>query len=209
MPYGAYWSTPFCRWQGRLAGEHAIALAAGVGRSALAARGVDPAEIDAVHLGTTVPQLDAFYGAPWLAGMLGIPTVTGPTLSQACATSVRTMVSAALEVEAGQRRCVLAVTCDRTSNGPHLYYPDPSAPGGRGTSTDWVWDAFSRDPYAENAMIETAERVAAAQGLGRAAQDEVTLLRYAQYADALADDRAFQRRYMVAAEVGRGGSASR
>ena len=28
IPYGGYWSTPFCRWQGSLSGEHPIRLAA-------------------------------------------------------------------------------------------------------------------------------------------------------------------------------------
>jgi acetyl-CoA acetyltransferase len=46
-------------------------------------------------------------------------------------------------------------------------------------------------------MIETAEKVAKAAGIERAAQDEMALLRAEQYEDALADDRAFQRRYMA------------
>ena len=204
IPYGAYWSTPFCRWQGSLATEHSVELAARVAAAALEARGVPLEALDGVVLGTTVPQRDAFYGAPWLAGMIGAPTVTGPTIAQACATSARVLVEAALEVEVGAKRCVLGVTCDRTSNGPHLYFPDPSAPGGRGSATDWVWDAFGRDPYADNAMIETAEAVAKEEGFGREEQDGIALLRYRQYLDALADDRAFQRRYMVPVPMRRG-----
>jgi acetyl-CoA C-acetyltransferase len=46
-------------------------------------------------------------------------------------------------------------------------------------------------------MVATAERVAAEAGLTRERLDEVTLLRYQQYQAALADDRAFQRRYMI------------
>ena len=30
IPYGAYWSTPFCRWQGSLVGEHSMKLTARV-----------------------------------------------------------------------------------------------------------------------------------------------------------------------------------
>lgn len=206
IPYGAYWTTPFCRWQGSFAGEHSLKLAARVAKDTLADRGIDPGELEAVSLGMTVPQLDCFYGAPWLAGLLGAP-VTGPTIAQACATSARVLASAAADVETGQRRSVLGVACDRTSNGPHLYYPDPGAPGGRGRSTDWVWDSFQRDPLAKNAMVETAEKVAAARGIDREAQDDVALLRYRQYEEALADDRAFQRRYMVPVEVGRGKEA--
>ena len=204
IPYGTYWSTPFCRWQGSFADEHAIQLAARVARDALRNREVDVEGIDSVMLGTTIPQMDSFYGAPWLAAMIGVPKRTGATIAQACATSARVLASAALEVEAGQHGAVLGVTCDRTSNGPHVYYPSPNAPGGRGRSTDWVFDAFGRDPWAKNAMIETAEKVARAHGLTREAQDEITLLRSQQYERSLKDDRAFQRRYMTPVTVGRG-----
>lgn len=32
IPYGAYWSTPFAKWQGSLANLNSIRLAAAVGR---------------------------------------------------------------------------------------------------------------------------------------------------------------------------------
>ena len=204
IPYGAYWSSPFCRWQGSLSGQHSIELVAEVARERLATRAIDPARLDGLILGMSVPQRDSFYGAPWLAAMIGAPTITGATISQACATSARVIASAAAEIELGQKSCVLGVTADRTSNGPHIYFPDPNGPGARGTSTDWVWDAFSRDPHAKNAMVETAEKVCAETGFTREAQDEVTLLRDRQYRDSLADDRAFQKRYMAPVLVKRG-----
>ncbi len=204
IPYGAYWSTPFSRWQGSFASQHSVKLAAQVATDVLVDRGIDASAIEGLVLGTTVPQADAFYGAPWMAGMIGASSVTGPTVAQACATSARVLVNAAFEVEVGGLQSVLGVTCDRTSNGPHIYYPDGNAPGGRGRSTDWVWDAFSRDPLAKNAMIETAERVAAESGFTREQQDEIALLRFAQYQDSLADDRAFQRKYMAPVRLMRG-----
>jgi acetyl-CoA acetyltransferase len=51
-------------------------------------------------------------------------------------------------------------------------------------------------------MAGTAEKVAKEAGFTKDQLDEVTALRYAQYGDALAGDRAFQRRYMVPVEVG-------
>ena len=204
IPYRAYWSSPFCRWQGALANEHSLSLAAQTATSVLKERGIAPADLDGVTLGMSVPQRGSFYGAPWLSGLFGADRITGPTVSQACATSARVIASMAMEVETGQAEALLGVTCDRTSNGPHIYYPDPSAPGGRGATEDWVWDNFSRDPYAKNAMIETAERVAKTHGFSREAQDEVALLRHQQYATALANDRAFQRRYMAKVLLRRG-----
>ena len=80
VPYGRYWSSPFARWQGSLAGQHSLKLAAQVGASAFASWGVSPEVVDGVHFGITVPQKQSFYGAPWLAGLLGAPGVTGPTV---------------------------------------------------------------------------------------------------------------------------------
>ncbi len=204
IPYGAYWSTPFCRWQGSFGGYHAIQLAAQVGSSFLEKGGIPPQTFDGLHLGITVHQKTDFYGAPWLAGMIGAPEITGPTISQACATSARLLAGAALEVETGQRGCILTVACDRTSNGPQLYYPNPDGPGGSGEWENQVMDSFSRDPYAKGAMIQTAENVAQRFEIGREEQDELTVLRSKQYEDALADDREFQKRYLVPVELRRG-----
>jgi len=204
IPYGCYWSTPFCRWQESLASSHSIELAASVAKAYLGAREIDVQGFDALHLGTTVLQRSGFYGAPWLAAMIGAEGITGPTVAQACATSARLVAGAALEVETGVRECSLLVACDRTSNGAHVYYPDHRAPGGTGTSENPVMDSFNRDPHARVAMIQTAENVAKRFGITREEQDEVTLLRYEQYEQALAEDRAFQKRYMVPVELKRG-----
>lgn len=196
VPYGAYWSTPFVRWQGVLAELHSLRLAAWTAKRALAKRGIAPEAFDFGVLGMSVPQQGCFYGLPWAMGELGAPHVGGPTIMQACATSARSVQVAAQEVAAGLAECALVLTCDRVSNGPHIYYPAPSAPGGTGATENWVLDNFARDPFAGVAMIETAENVARKHGIGREAQDDLTLTRYAQYDAALADDRAFHRRFM-------------
>ncbi len=204
VPYGAYWSTPFARWQGSLANRHSMELAAESAAARLAAREIAPSELDSVVLGISVMQKQSFYGAPWLAAMLGAPELSGPTVSQACATSIRMLSGAAFEVELGQRDCVLNVACDRTSNGPHVYHPDPKGVGGRGQAEDPVWDNFNCDPNTGKAMVQTAENVAAAENITREEQDAVALIRHEQYQTALADDRAFQRKYMIPVELRRG-----
>ena len=132
IPYGLYWSSPFARWQGTLAEEHSLSLVASCTRRFLGDKGVPSEAIDGFALGVTVPQRQGFYGAPWVAGMAGLAHLDGPTLSQACATSVATLAFAARAVELAERSCFLAVTADRTSNGPHVYYPSRAGPGGRG-----------------------------------------------------------------------------
>lgn len=196
IPYGAYWSTPFARWQGALAGLHSLKLAAWTAERALAKRGVDPKDLDAGVLGFTVPQRGSFYGLPWVAGTMGAPHLAGPTIMQACATSLRAVAYAAGEVADGQAEAVLAIAADRVSNGPQLSYPAPHAPGGAPEQEHWVLDNFARDPFAGVAMVDTAENVAAKHQVTRDEQDAITLRRQAQYADALRDDRAFHRRFM-------------
>ena len=207
IPYGGYWSTPFCRWQGSLSGEHPIRLAASCASASLDAAGCDPESLDGIHFGMTVPQHKSFWGAPWIGALIGAERVTGPTLSQACATSARVVASAASAVELGTGERMLALAADRISNGPTLYYPDPSGPGGRGVTEHWVWDNFNEDPHANVAMIQTAENIAARFGFSRRAQDELALRRQEQYGLALAAGRAFQRRYMVDVAVGAKGRA--
>jgi acetyl-CoA acetyltransferase family protein len=204
IPYGAYWSTPFARWQGSLSEYHSIRLVGEVAREFLARREITPDSFDGVVLGITVTQRHSFYASPWFAALAGAPDITGPTISQACATSVRSLASAALEIEVGSRECILAAACDRTSNGPHVYYPSPGGPGGHGRSEDPVLGNMSLDPYAGLAMTNTAENLAAESGIGKEEQDSVTLMRFAQYQDALANDRAFQKRYMAPVELKRG-----
>ncbi|MFI5309719.1 MAG: thiolase family protein [Gemmatimonadales bacterium] len=196
IPYGGYWSTPFCAWQGSFANLPPIPFAAEVAARALAERGIAASDIDGVCLGTTVPSKHSFYGAPWFAGLTGLGHVTGPTINQACATSVRCLVQAAQDLQSKSANVYLAATADRTSNGPHVFYPNPAGPGGTGDSENLVLDSFGHDPFAKNSMLQTAENVAREAGITREAQEEVVLLRFSQYNTALADDGAFLKRFM-------------
>lgn len=195
------WSSPFARWQGPLQDTSSVDLAVDVTSRALSERSIEPRELGQIVLGWTVPQLEMFYGAPTVAARIGAPRITGPMVSQACATSVAGLAVAAGAVEGGAREPILVLMTDRTSNGPHLVYPSPSGPGGAPRTETWVLANFARDPWAGTSMVETAEAVATEGGMSRAQIDEAVLLRHAQYREALADDRSFQRGYMVDAVV--------
>ncbi|MCK0511685.1 thiolase family protein [Aromatoleum buckelii] len=197
IPYGAYWSTPFARWQGSFANLHSVRFAAHVAREELGRRAIDPALFDYGVLGFSVPQQHAFYGLPWLTGMIGATRAGGPTMMQACATGVRTLLAAAQEIESDMASVALAINCDRTSNGPHLYYPNPRAPGGTGSAENWVMDNFGCDPLGGHSMLATAENVASKHNVTTAQQHELVLRREQQYGDALRDDSAFLRRFMT------------
>lgn len=200
IPAGMVWSSPFAKWQGSLAEVSSIDLATAVTVRALADREVDPAGLSSVVLGWSVPQLEIFYGAPLLAARIGAPHATGPMVSQACATSVAALQAAASSLD-GSDDLQLVVATDRTSNGPTLTYPAPSAQGGAATTTHWVLDSFARDPWTGMGMLAAGDLVAAEHGFTREEADDLMLLRWEQYASALADDGAFHKRYQVPVEI--------
>ncbi|MDF1553343.1 MAG: thiolase family protein [Deferrisomatales bacterium] len=201
IPFRGYYSSPFAKWQGSLAQFHALELAASTVRRWLDERDLSPEVLDYLFLGYTIYQKQAFYGGPWVAAMLGAPGIPGIALSQACATSTSCLFQAAAGVELGSFETAGVVVCDRTSNGPHVVWPNPSGPGGEVLHENYLMDNFNRDPYAGNPMIRTAENVVTEMGATKAQLDEIAACRWSQYEDGLKQDRAFQKGYMFPVEA--------
>jgi acetyl-CoA acetyltransferase len=196
IPYGAYWSTPFAKWQGSLSHLHSVKFAAHVAKDELAKRDIDASEFDYGVMGLTVPQHQSFYGLPWLTGMIGAESVGGPTISQVCATGVRVLQNAVAEIECGLAETALVATCDRVSNSPQVYYPEPGGPGGTGPHENIALDNMMQDPFSGQSMTQTAENVATRHQITTEQQHDIVLRRQAQYQDALADGSAFLKRFM-------------
>jgi acetyl-CoA acetyltransferase len=196
IPYGAYWSTPFARWQGSFANLHSLRFVAETATQFLKSKDISPEWIDHAVVGITVPQEKSFWGVPWVMSRIGNDATGGPTISQACATSARCVSVGASELAQGQADASLILTCDRTSNSPVVLYPNPRAAGGAPTVENWVLDNFRSDPNTSLAMVQTAENCARDWQISTEEQHDVVLRRYDQYCQALGDDRAFQRRYM-------------
>ena len=196
IPYKGYFSSPFSRWQGSMANENSIELVAETAKRWLEEKNWDPKVFDYLFLGITVHQLHGFYGGPWAAGLMGAAGIPGLLVSQACSTSTIAVYQASMGVETGLYETPVCLMTDRCSNGPHAIWPNPKGPGAQVISEDWLMDNFARDPWAGSAMIKTAENVSEEAGITREQCDALTLRRYEQYKDALADDRAFQKRYM-------------
>ncbi|MBS99132.1 MAG: acetyl-CoA acetyltransferase [Oceanospirillaceae bacterium] len=197
IPYGAYWSTPFTKWQGALQNLHAMKFAAWVAKNELAKREIDPTSFDSGVLGMTNPQYQSFYGAPWPLYDLGAKLTPGHMLSQVCATGVRGLFATASEIALGMAETSLLLTADRCSNGAHIYYPATDGPGGYGQSEDLVTYNMQHDPIAGHSMIQTGENVAKKFGITREELDAVALRRFEQYQDALKDEHAFQKQYIT------------
>lgn len=196
IPYGAYWSTPFVKWQGSLQNLHAMKFAAYVAKAELAKRKIDPKIFNSGVLGMTNAQYQSFNGAPWPLYEIGATDTPGHLVSQVCATGARVLFAGASEICLGMARVSLLLAADRCSNGAHIYYPAPAGAGGYGKSEDQVFYNMMHDPVGDHSMMQTGENVAQKFGIIRAELDAVALRRFEQYQDALKDDQAFQKRYM-------------
>lgn len=197
IPYGCYWTSPFARWQGSLQHVHAMRLAAHTAKNELARREIDPLSFDTGVFGMTYAQYKSFYGAPWPLYEAGATHTPGHMITQVCATGVRVIFAAVSEIAMGVSEKALVMTADRSSNSTHMYYPAPKGPGGMGTAEDQVMDNMTVDAIGGHAQLLSAENVAKKHGITTGDQHEIVLMRYAQYQDAQANDREFQKRFMT------------
>lgn len=200
IPYGAYYCSPFAKWQGSFANENSIVLGAETAKRWLTSKGWDATVFDYTFHGITVAQNRCFYGSTWANALLGAE-IPGVTIMQACSTATTCLHNAALAVEMGVHETPFCFLADRLSNAPHLIWPNPNGPGGEVISENWNMDNINSDPSTGQGMLATAENVAKKAGATKEQADELVLRRYEQYQEALKDDRAFQRRYMFPVEV--------
>jgi acetyl-CoA acetyltransferase len=201
IPYKGYYSSPFSKWQGSLATENSIVLGSQTAKNWLETKDIRPDIFDYLILGITVGQPHMFYGGPWTSALIGAQNIPGVMISQACSTSTTCIFQAATGIETGLYQTAFTLMTDRCSNGPHTIWSNPKGPGGQVISENWMMDNFNNDPWAKNAMIQTAENVAKESGVTREECDDVALRRYEQYMDSLANDREFQKKYMVPVNI--------
>ena len=188
IPYGAYWSTPFARWQGSLAHLHSVEFAAQVVARELARRGIAPERIDFGVLGLSVPQKHAFYGMPWLAGMSGAPQRCRPDHHA----GLRDRRARAARDRAGDR--------GRHGRGrarrhlrPHVERPAPLLPESDGTGRHRCRTRIGCCPtsspirWARTRCCTRPRTWRRKHGFTTAAQHAIVLRREEQYRMALAD----------------------
>jgi len=202
IPYKGYWSSPFSRWQGTLQNQHPLVLAAATAKKFMELRGYDPKMLDGCVYGQTIGMPAWFYSNPWFCALMGNDRISGPTVSQACATGATAVYKAACDVEVGAYSNVLVATADRCSNGPHSVWPNPNGPGGEVISENWLMDNFNKDPYGGEAMFMTAELVAKDNGgVSKEESDGWAVKLYEKYLQSTANDREFQKGYMIPVDV--------
>jgi acetyl-CoA acetyltransferase len=142
-----------------------------------------------------------FYSAPWFATLMGNPYISGPHIAQACATGTASLNFAASSVELGSNKNMLVATGDRCSNCPNIIWPNPSGLGGKPDFASWMVDGFNFEPTGGTGPMGTANNVVKEHGITREESDALVLDRYNKYLMSTANNREFQKRFMLPVEI--------
>src|SRR3954468_1202812 len=185
--------TPIGKYGGALAGARPDDLAALVVAEAVARAGVAPDAIDEVVFGAANQSGEDNRNVARMAALLaGLPDTTpGFTVNRLCASGLQAIVSAAQAVETGQADVVIAGGVESMTRAPWVM-AKPGTPWARpgevvDTSLGWRFrnprfvaqDARAGTAPADRrvtlSMGETAEEVAALDGITRADSDAFAL----------------------------------
>ncbi len=142
IPYGGYYSTPSCRWQGSMQHDNAVFLGPNTARRwFLEKRKLDPAIIDYLYFGTTVAQHHWFFSHQMAGAIITDDKkfVPGPFIHQACSTSTTILNLIAKDIELGVYEVGYGLMSDRCSNGPHTTWANLLALAGNLIVRTGIW----------------------------------------------------------------------
>jgi acetyl-CoA acyltransferase 2 len=169
--------TPMTRYNGAFSTVTAIDLAATAATEAIRRSGADPAEFDHVVFGNVMQtSADALYGARHVGLKAGLPIETpAVTVNRLCGSGMESITQAAQRILLGEARLVLAGGMENMSQCPHVIR---GARGGFRMGEGQLEDSLTSglfDTYCGYSMSDTAENLAAEQGITREASDEYAL----------------------------------
>jgi acetyl-CoA acetyltransferase family protein len=169
--------TPMTRYMGAFDSTTAIDLAAAAGREAIRRSGVGASEFDHVIFGNVMQtSADALYGARHVGLKAGLAEeVPAVTVNRLCGSGIEAISQAAHRVLLGEAKVVLAGGMENMSQAPHVIRGARSGfKLGEGKLEDSLASGLF-DSYCGFSMSETAENLAAEQGITREASDEYAL----------------------------------
>ena len=169
--------TPMSRYMGAFDSTTAIDLAAAAGREAIRRSGVDPSDFDHAVFGNVMQtSADALYGARHVGLKAGLPEeVPAVTVNRLCGSGIESISQAAQRILLGEAKLVLAGGMENMSQAPHVIRGARTGfKLGEGKLEDSLASGLF-DSYCGFSMSETAENLAAEQGITRAACDEYAL----------------------------------
>jgi acetyl-CoA acyltransferase 2 len=169
--------TPMVRYMGSFDTTSAIDLGAAAGREAIRRAGTNPSDFDHVIFGNVMQtSADALYGARHVGLKAGLPEETpAVTVNRLCGSGIESISQAAQRILLGEAKLVLAGGMENMSQSPHVIR---GARGGFKLGEGKLEDSLVSglfDSYCGFSMSETAENLAAEQGITRQACDEYAL----------------------------------
>lgn len=165
--------TPVGSFGGQLAGVPAHELGAHAVKAALQRSGVDVEKIDEFVVGNVGSTGNDAYISRRVALTAGARIdSTALTVNRLCGSSMQAVASAAMELTCGESAYAVAAGCENMSAQPFL---DFGARKGYALGNRQLVDGTNilvTDPFSQNPMGWTAERVAEKYGATREEQDE-------------------------------------
>ena len=169
--------TPMARYMGAFDSTTAIDLAAVAGREAIRRSGIEASEFDHAIFGNVMQtSADALYGARHVGLKAGLPEeVPAVTVNRLCGSGIEAISQAAQRILLGEAKLVLAGGMENMSQAPHVIRGARSGLKlGEGKLEDSLASGLF-DSYCGFSMSETAENLAAEQGITREECDEYAL----------------------------------
>ena len=169
--------TPMARYTGAFDQTSAIDLGAAASREAIKRSGADPAEFDHVVFGNVMQtSADGLYGARHVGLKAGLPIETpAVTVNRLCGSGIESISQAAQRILLGEATLVLAGGMENMSQCPHVIRGARTGFRlGEGKLEDSLMSGLY-DTFCGFSMSETAENLAAEQGITRRASDEYAL----------------------------------
>ncbi|HVM26372.1 MAG TPA: thiolase family protein [Mycobacteriales bacterium] len=200
--------TPVGRYGGALAGVRPDDLAALVVAEAVRRAGVDPERVDEVVLGDTNQAGEDNRNVARMAVLLaGLPLrISGHTVNRLCASGLTAVANAAMAVKTGEADVVVAGGVESMTRAPWVM-AKPGTPWAKpgevhDSALGWRFVNRRHDPEHTITLGETAERVAALDGITREESDAFGLRSQERAAKAV-DNGAFDDE-IVPVETARG-----
>jgi acetyl-CoA acyltransferase 2 len=169
--------TPMARYTGAFDQISAIDLGAAASREAIKRSGADAAEFDHVVFGNVMQtSADGLYGARHVGLKAGLPVETpAVTVNRLCGSGIESISQAAQRILLGEATLVLAGGMENMSQCPHVIRGARTGFRlGEGKLEDSLMSGLY-DTFCGFSMSETAENLAAEQGITRRASDEYAL----------------------------------
>ena len=185
--------TPVGRYGGALSGVRADDLAALVVGEAVRRAGVDPERIDEVILGAANQAGEDNRNVARMAVLLaGLPlTTSGYTVNRLCASGLTAIASAARAIKSGEADVVVAGGVESMTRAPWVM-AKPGTPWAKpgevhDTALGWRFVNARHDSEHTITLGETAERVAALDGITREDSDAFGMQSQERAAKAIAN----------------------